>query len=109
MSEDWKEGVFGCCNNVSTCIFGLFCPCWLYGKNQEKLDGQSCLQHCLLYAICGACVCCFHGPRRAHMRQKYNLKPDCNDYLVTYCCSPCAVCQESREMEVRGPPPQQSM
>ncbi|KAL8249827.1 hypothetical protein R6Q59_006695 [Mikania micrantha] len=37
------------------------------------------------------------------MRQQYILpeKP-CNDCLVHFCCEPCAICQEYRELKYRG-------
>ena len=41
--------------------------------------------------------------QRKNMRQKYNLKEEpANDCVVTLCCSPCALCQEAREMKSRG-------
>ena len=38
------------------------------------------------------------------MRQKYNLveNPSCGDCLTTAFCSPCALCQEARELKFRG-------
>jgi hypothetical protein len=37
------------------------------------------------------------------MRQKYGLKEDpCDDCLVTAFCGPCALCQESRELKLKG-------
>lgn len=34
---------------------------------------------------------------------RYNLEGDgCTDFLITWCCAPCAMCQEHRELNVRG-------
>jgi len=56
------------------------------------------------------CCWCVHKDRRRLLREKYHLAEEpCNDCLTTCCCGPCAICQEAREMEKRGPPPTQGM
>ena len=40
---------------------------------------------------------------REKLRKKYNLKEgDCGDCPTAFFCSPCALCQEAREMKSRG-------
>lgn len=56
------------------------------------------------------CYCLTHPGRRKLLREKYHLAEEpCNDCCVVCCCTTLAVCQEAREMEKRGPPPQQGM
>lgn len=44
----------------------------------------------------------FAGSFRSEVRNKYNLSEEpCSDCLVHFFCSPCAVCQEARELKVR--------
>jgi len=60
---------------------------------------------CCLYALTANCSLCWipHMFEREKIRAKYNLKEDpCGDCPVTLCCSPCALCQEAREMKSRG-------
>ncbi|CAF1169345.1 unnamed protein product [Didymodactylos carnosus] len=40
--------------------------------------------------------------KRALVRHKYGIAEDPNDFLVTWCCARCAMCQEAREMNTRG-------
>lgn len=111
--EQWKESLFGCFSDLPSCCLGTFFFCYLYGRNANRLDGSDCLYHCCIYFACTTCfvvttcICCncVHGPRRKLLREKYNLKPNCADGLVTCLCPLCAICQETREMERRGPPP----
>lgn len=104
--ESWA----GCCNDCGICCLTCLFPCIQYGMNAETLDGSSCFGNACCYMLCGACTCCIHGPRRRLLREKYGLQEDCNDYIITCpMCSPCAICQEAREMKARGPPPNQTM
>jgi Cys-rich protein (TIGR01571 family) len=43
---EWQHGLFGCFDDVKTCIIAYFVPCYVFGKNAEKV-GENCL-------ICGA-------------------------------------------------------
>lgn len=49
---------------------------------------------------CGCLYSCFY---RSKLRQQYTLeeKP-CGDCLVHWCCEPCALCEEYRELKSRG-------
>ncbi|CAF1538084.1 unnamed protein product [Adineta ricciae] len=43
--------------------------------------------------------------KRARLRQRYGLVEDaCGDCFITCCCPACAICQEAREMKMRGCP-----
>ncbi|CAF4843223.1 unnamed protein product, partial [Rotaria magnacalcarata] len=45
-----------------------------------------------------------HYFERQKLREKYKLKsnPSCGDCPTTLLCSPCALCQEAREISSRG-------
>jgi len=90
-NEEWKESLFGCFNNMGICLYGCCClPC-LYGRNAEKLDGQSCFGQCCMYYCLSACGCCclIHKSRRELLRTKYHLREDPSDFIATCCCAPC--------------------
>jgi len=98
-------GLFGCFDEiVPTCLIGCVCPCFLFGQNAEQVDGSNKITMCIAYAILSGCYaqCLLHKPKRQTLRGAYNLEEKPNDLLTTCCCSPCANCQEAREMKLRG-------
>jgi len=102
----WKSSIFGCCPPSIDCIKGWICPCILYGQVVEQAGYGSCMSSCLLYLICMPCcgACLIHAPTRGKMRNDYKLQESCaDDRLATCCCGPCALCQERRELNERGP------
>ncbi|KAF4394698.1 hypothetical protein F8388_015604 [Cannabis sativa] len=108
--------------NYEGCI-GLFCPCFLFGKNAEFLGSGtligSCTTHFILWGLASTVCClltdglllglpvCFVacyacGYRRA-LRSKYNLQEaPCGDYVTHLFCHLCANCQEYREIRERA-------
>ncbi|CAF3747151.1 unnamed protein product [Rotaria magnacalcarata] len=49
------------------------------------------------------CCCLIHTVKRGQLRRKYSLEEGvCADCLMTCCCPPCAICQDAREIKVRG-------
>ena len=99
-------------NDCGSCCLSCCCPCIQYGLNVEKLDGSSCAANCCLYYLCLqiSCCCLVHAGKRTALRARYGLQEDCcNDCCVTWLCACCAIAQEAREMQVRGPPPVMTM
>ena len=55
-------------------------------------------------AVLHCCICfnvgMYAGASRRRIREIYNLpEQPCNDFLVHICCSPCAIIQESAQIE----------
>ncbi|UJR17476.1 hypothetical protein I4U23_004371 [Adineta vaga] len=72
----------------------------LYGRNAKRIDGSSCFGSCFIYWLlseCGLC-CLVHMSKRQALRQRFGLREDGDDCLVTTFCSSCVVCQEAREL-----------
>ncbi|KAK1258887.1 Protein PLANT CADMIUM RESISTANCE 2 [Acorus gramineus] len=91
-----------------SCCVTLWCPCVTFGRIAEIIDkgSTSCGPSGLIYAtlclsIFHACIySCFY---RSKMRKQYHLEASpCCDCLVHWCCEPCALCQEYRELKNRG-------
>ncbi|PNW79274.1 hypothetical protein CHLRE_09g408800v5 [Chlamydomonas reinhardtii] len=99
----WKHRMCGdMCGDIGTCCYGLFCTPCLYGRNYAEFHDVGCCGACCLYCWCWCLSCCFATDLRRSIRNKYNLAPDpCNDLIVHLFCSPCGLCQESREMRYR--------
>ncbi|KAH9571094.1 hypothetical protein CY35_02G074600 [Sphagnum magellanicum] len=135
----WTSGICACFDNMPVCCLGCWCPCVLFGRNVEMLEGRPWLrpsmEHVLLwgipFAVCCAlsntaigllvaCVPCYACRFRRALRSKYNLEDaPCGDLITHLCCHMCANCQEHREMCERTtmaidlslvrPPPTQRM
>ncbi|TYH74980.1 hypothetical protein ES332_D05G441600v1 [Gossypium tomentosum] len=49
------------------------------------------------------CGCLYSCCYRSKLRKQYNLKGgDCGDCMRHFCCEPCALTQEYRELQNRG-------
>ena len=80
-----------------------------FGVNADKMHQGDCFGSCCLYCMCPACACCFHTPKRAELRRRYNLPEEpCNDCLVVTFCPCCAIIQEGIQLQ-GGDPPKQYM
>ncbi|KAL8157600.1 cell number regulator 2-like [Apium graveolens] len=104
----WSTGLFDCFSDVPNCCLTCFCPCITFGQIAEIVDkgSCSCAAAGALYAIVqlvtgfGCCYSCFY---RTKMRNQYMLtERPCPDFLVHCCCEACALCQEHRELRLRG-------
>jgi Cys-rich protein (TIGR01571 family) len=91
-------------DDVPTCLLGWCCPCYLFGKNAEKLDGSNKIGMCFVYATLSSCLLCSiaHRPRRQKLRANYNLEENPNDFVATCFFGSCANCQEARELTEQG-------
>lgn len=102
--DEIKEQLCGCTDDIVICCCGCWCiPC-LFGANAQRIDGKNCVLMCLAYTLLVECYLCWipHFLERQKLRKKYNIKQDdCTDLGVTVCCAPCALCQETREMNRR--------
>lgn len=103
----WKNHLCGCFSNCSTCCWGYWCPCWLYGDTAKKLDEASgdpnagCCIDCLLMFVLS--FCCLQGfagcGRRNDLRTLNNLEgEDCPACCAYTCCGSCAICQDANEI-----------
>ncbi|XP_009612122.1 cell number regulator 7 [Nicotiana tabacum] len=108
----WTTGLCGCCDDRSNCCVTCWCPCVTFGQNVEIIDkGTTSCAHAGVIYYCLAHVCCacvYTCTYRTKLRAYFSLPEDpCGDCLVHFCCLPCAVCQEYRELKNRGFDPSQ--
>eukprot|EP00163_Fabomonas_tropica_P027034 TRINITY_DN5114_c2_g3_i2.p1 TRINITY_DN5114_c2_g3~~TRINITY_DN5114_c2_g3_i2.p1 ORF type:complete len:143 (-),score=34.54 TRINITY_DN5114_c2_g3_i2:510-938(-) len=112
---EWNSGLFGCFNDPKICIIGMCCPCVLHGLNASQVVdthpiGPEAINKapisigvcCVAYSCCG---CCVHCVTRGKLREKFGLAPSCPDLIAAWCCGPCALCQDGRELKARGHAP----
>ncbi|KAL5715925.1 hypothetical protein ACHQM5_017681 [Ranunculus cassubicifolius] len=109
--REWSTGICGCCQNPSNCCITFWCPCITFGQIAEVVDRgtTSCALggaiYVLLMALIG-CPCIYSCSYRKKLRNIYSLKEGpCGDCCVHFWCESCAVCQEYRELKIRGVEP----
>ncbi|GFO18973.1 cell number regulator 10 [Plakobranchus ocellatus] len=101
MSGEFKNGLFGCFDNIGLCVITYFLPCYTFGKNEEKL-GESCVLCGIAYAFSPLNLI-FHTIARGKIREMNNIEGSLlMDCLTVWCCPCCALIQESQELEAPG-------
>ncbi|GIL48754.1 hypothetical protein Vafri_5192 [Volvox africanus] len=117
--KSWTTGLFDCAaepSGESFCLYACFCTVCAYGRNVELMEpgelvffGGNCAAACCSYYLVNlftGCPCMLHMLARGYIREKYNIPGDSfEDILITWCCIPCALCQEHRELIIRGHKP----
>ncbi|CDP00822.1 unnamed protein product [Coffea canephora] len=104
----WATGLCGCFSDVSNCCITCWCPCITFGQIAEIVDKgtTSCGTSGALYGLLAyltGCACIYSCFYRSKMRRQYMLpESPCGDCLVHFCCETCALCQEYRELKIRG-------
>jgi Cys-rich protein (TIGR01571 family) len=76
----------------------------LYAKPDPFRGGSgvdvNCMLWALLYAVTG-CGFVLQAVNRGQLRNRYTISGDgCNDFCVAWCCTPCSLTQEHRELEL---------
>ncbi|KAJ3142864.1 hypothetical protein HDU90_002735 [Geranomyces variabilis] len=101
--KDWTHGLFDCFSDIGTCCVAACFPCCQYGKNKQALNkSDGCCGDCCMYCVVASCGFgpCLASGGRATVRAKYNITGDgCSDLCAHWCCGPCALTQEKREIE----------
>ncbi|KAL7114685.1 hypothetical protein ACP275_04G137600 [Erythranthe tilingii] len=105
--HEWKTHLFDCMSDPQNAIITLCFPCVTFGQIAEILDDgrTSCGTSGMLYTLIAVCAmpCLITCSYRSKMRAKFELiespAPDC---LIHCFCEYCALCQEYRELTVRG-------
>ncbi|QDZ24980.1 hypothetical protein HOP50_15g75230 [Chloropicon primus] len=103
----WQATLCGCFDDCSSCCLTTFCACCQYGRNVEATTGNGCFVPCLTYFCLllwfPPAIPCVLSSNRTTMRQSFNLPAQPCDDCCTYCfCGSCALCQEARELKLRG-------
>ncbi|KAH8116155.1 PLAC8-domain-containing protein [Phellopilus nigrolimitatus] len=113
--RDWSFGFCDCFGDFGTCCLGCLCPCIVYSQVKTRLShlertgqhhpegGDSFASDCFVH---GLLDCCGMGwvlqiGSRSSIRDRYRIGGNgCADCLAAWCCTPCELTQESREIEL---------
>lgn len=80
---------------IYTGIFSFVIPCVQFGRNAEAL-GESCMMYGLSQLVPILDVYC-RTMVRGKIREQKGIEGSCgNDFLMHFCCGPCALAQEAQ-------------
>ncbi|KAH9962162.1 PLAC8 family-domain-containing protein [Russula dissimulans] len=113
--RDWSFGLFNFCSACNLCCWATFCPCVVYGQNKQRLRhlqregaalpsgakrvSEDCRGFCCMALPCFYWV--FQMGSRTDVRNRYDIGGGpLKDFFDSVCCLPCALTQESREIEL---------
>jgi Cys-rich protein (TIGR01571 family) len=111
-SSRWSSGLFDCFDDCGLCCVTCWCPCITFGRVAEIVDrgATSCGASGALYALLvyfTGCQWIYSCTYRSKMRAQFGLPEDpCCDCCVHFCCEPCALCQQYKELKARGYDPE---
>ncbi|PRP84058.1 putative ankyrin repeat protein [Planoprotostelium fungivorum] len=96
---DFTTGLFGCFEDISSCLLTCFCLPITHAKNEALLAEREC-------GISDLCCAFLATPtniyfNRRHIRSKHSMDKgqECSDCCVAVFCAPCATCQHHRELQ----------
>ncbi|KAH9993563.1 PLAC8 family-domain-containing protein [Russula vinacea] len=111
--RDWSFGLFNCFGRCGLCCFSTFCPCVVYSKNRQRLrnlqaqgtplvgNGDTFDAHCCIYCLIGDFSWVLQIRTREEVRERYGIRGDAiGDCFASWCCRPCTLTQECREIEL---------
>ena len=118
-SDRWKSPPCDCCvDGGGVCCLTCCCPCVPIGYHAELVGWNCCLTataFALLYSPSWAIVlifgypapplsCIIHAPLRRKLRVRYGIVENCSgeDFLCTFFCPLCSICQEIHEVRSHG-------
>jgi Cys-rich protein (TIGR01571 family) len=120
----FHTGLCDCFKDVKGCLDGLFCGyCQnarqynLMKNNVNSIHPGACFVPFLVDMVLPVGLFLLFGiegfywfgtivmtyMNRSKVRQRYGLQPaQCTDILSAWCCAPCTICQNYRELSIRG-------
>jgi len=103
--SEWKGNglVTGWCANPAMAVGSLCCSCCVAGLVTQKHGGNFVIS-CCCAAFCPCHACSHRFPERKAAARNIGLtQDDCNTYVASRTCGPCAMVQELKTMGVSSP------
>ncbi|CAL9031575.1 unnamed protein product [Prunus brigantina] len=107
-TEGWSSELFDCMDDPMNALTTAFVPCLTFGQIAEIVDNgtTSCAISGLFYGL----IASFLGvpfimscTYRTKLRSMFGLvEAPAPDWVTHLFCEPCALCQEYRELQIRG-------
>ncbi|KAF9547468.1 PLAC8-domain-containing protein [Agrocybe pediades] len=112
----WSHGFCDCFGDCGTCVVACCCPCIVYGQVANRYEhltqqgfpdpdkGGCCNSACMIHGLLTACLGAgfiMQFMKRGDIRSRYNISGGgCGDCMAAWCCAPCELTQESRELQL---------
>ncbi|XP_069482661.1 placenta-specific gene 8 protein [Ambystoma mexicanum] len=88
VQSEWQSDVCDCCTDCGVCICGAFCYTCLGCQVASDMD-ECCM--------CGGSIA-----MRTKYRTKYHIPGSIlNDFMMSWCCPHCTLCQLKRDINMR--------
>ncbi|KAM3267975.1 Protein PLANT CADMIUM RESISTANCE 8 [Capsicum baccatum] len=104
----WSTSLFDCHLDQTNATMTAFLPCVTFGQIAEVLDAgeMTCPLGSFMYLLMMPAVCSqwiLGSKYRTKLRQRYNLvEAPYSDVISHIFCPCCSLCQEFRELQIRG-------
>lgn len=108
IGNPWSTGLFDCQLDQTNAIMTTVFPCLTFGQMAEVLDEgeMTCATGSFIYMLLTPALFSnwlFGSKYRAKLRNKYNLvEAPYTDVISHIFCPCCSLCQEYRELKIRG-------
>ncbi|KAH0607196.1 uncharacterized protein H6S33_003184 [Morchella sextelata] len=109
--EEYQHGMCDCFSDIGTCCTGYWCPCILYSRTKHRVktspdsninEFKAFNPHCMAFCALAPVAWVFTMLQRTRIREKYQLEGSiANDCGKAYCCGPCTLIQDEREVTKR--------
>jgi len=109
--RDWSNGLCDYCDDCGTCRLACHFASIVYGENKTRLThltnqgrphptgGDGLGSDCLIHFFCCGWIC--QIGERKRVRERYDIDGNCCYDCCAVCfCGPCALTQESREIQL---------
>lgn len=106
--EEWHTDLLGCCSEPLLCMKTFFYPCGTFSKiatvaTSRHMSSAEACNELMAYSLILSC-CCYTCCIRRKLRKTFNITGGfVDDFLSHLMCCCCALVQEWREVEIRGP------
>lgn len=93
MSGQYETGIFECMSDCNVCLYGCVCMECLMSQNWARSRSEECtIWHC--------CAPVFPMWTRINIKKMLGSTENnyCGDCCTYFCCFPCAVCQDARQL-----------
>ncbi|XP_034696795.1 protein PLANT CADMIUM RESISTANCE 8 [Vitis riparia] len=104
----WTTGLFDCHEHKTNAVMTTFFPCVTFGQIAEVMDEgeMTCPLGSFIYLLMMPALCShwiMGSKYRAKLRRKYDLVEAPHQDTVSHIfCPCCSLCQEFRELKIRG-------
>ncbi|KAM6593649.1 hypothetical protein CsatA_001352 [Cannabis sativa] len=104
----WSTGLFDCMDDPMNAAVTAIFPCITFGQVAEIIDNgaTSCSTSGVMYGLVAFFIgipCIMSCTYRTKLRNKFGLlETPAPDWVTHFLCDCCAICQEYRELQIRG-------